>query len=147
MIILLSIIFNLNVFTYQNEPANFDFKKKEIFIYLNDPHCHQCIDNLAKLFKNESVNIIYSLQNLEDYRTKASIFSKIDKMFLKKELYFANSKIEKLNSGSPSPFIEIIFNNKSKIYNYDDIFNTELSNSIKDNVKSDLKNIFGFNIQ
>lgn len=144
MIIFLSIIFNINVLTYQNETENFDFDKKSIFIYVSDPYCHQCLDNLGELFKDENVNIVYFIENLESYSTKAGIFTRVDKIFSQKELFFTNEKSDELNVANP--FVEIIFKNKSRIFDYNEIFDKELSNSIKPEVILELKENYGFKL-
>lgn len=144
MIILMSIIISLNVFTYQNEEAKFDDEQKNIFIYFHDPYCHQCAVNLSTLLKYEKVNIIYYLRNLEDYRAKASIVSDLNKMFNNKEIFFTNTDSDKINKNNP--FVEITFNGKSKIFQYKEIFQDDVLNSFKKEFIKSLKEDYGLKL-
>lgn len=141
----MSIILSLNVFTYQNEEVKFDDQQKSIFIYFKDPYCHQCAVNISVLLKYEKVKIIYYLKNLEDYRSKASIFSDLNKMFVNKEILFTNTDSDKINKNNP--FLEITFNGTSKIFHYKDIFEKDLRNSFKKEFIKSLKDDHGLKLK
>lgn len=145
MIIIMSIILGLNVFTYQNEEVKFDNKENNIFIYFKDPYCHQCAVNLGSLLQNKEVKIIYYLRNLEDYRAKASIVSSLNKMFTKKEIFFTNTDSDKINKNNP--FLEITHNGKSKIFQYKEIFQDDVLSSFQKEFIKSLKEDYGLKLK
>lgn len=144
MIVLLSIIFSLNIFTYQNEEVKFDDTQDNIYIYFKGLHCHKCAVNLSKLLKYENVKIIYYLKELESFSAKASIYSGLNKMYVKKEILFTDTDSKKMNK--KNPFVEIVYNGKSKVFHYEYIFADDLQNSIKKDFIKSLKEDYGFKL-